>query len=233
MSRYIKIVKLILVTFLPLFLFDCSSGSMSSRKDWNKTPLTKQLLNEYSVQQEHIELLQYYLSGTIELERGSYKNYNYFDHGLELGAGDRGLIIFTKTLPGKYIRHDVKNYVEGWRFWKKKSRSRFIVHFKEPSINLEFIENDKGLYELDTTLNKKKQHIIYCEGKKYRCISGENVFLEIDTRQLKKINDPNWYVEGAPYTNETGGRQFGDIWKILLGMGAVLLIAILLDNSEQ
>jgi hypothetical protein len=232
MSLYKKMAKLISIILLCLALFQCSPQSMSNRKNWNKTPLTKRLLNEYSVQQEHIELLQYYLSERIELERGSYKNYNYVDHGLELGDRNRGLIVFTEQLPGQYIRHDEKKYVEGWRFWKKKSRSRFIVHFEEPPINLEFIESNDGKYVLDTTPNKRNQHTIYFEGKKYTCVLGQNAHLEIDTRQLKKINDPNWFVAGAPFIDDKGGG-WGDLWKILVGMGALLLIAFLLDNNEQ
>ncbi len=234
-SSMLKLKKFIFGgILLILFLIVVQCAPIFGRKgpDWERVPLTKKLLKQYSIEQEHIVLLQYYLSDQIELARGTYKNYRFNEeyHALELGSGDRGKIIFVKNLPGQYIRHDEKGYVEGWKFWKKKNRSRFIIHFEKPPINLEFIETDNGQYVLDTTLKKNNTRSLYFEGNEFTCIAGHSAILMIDTRQLEKINDPNRYIKGAPFQDEE--KDGPGIIGILLGMSIMLLLMLFLDNSE-
>lgn len=222
-------------------LLQCCTFSLPSNLIWDspRKVLSRKFIKDYKVKQEDLQKLQFYLSDQIVLSQGSYKSYKYKAHGLELQDGKNGPIIFNSGLPGKYVRHDekyfhtLKSYIK--KFGKKVPRYRFIIHFDQPPMNLEFQETKDNPGELQLLTrrdNKKNKYYVYYNGMEYECIHGLETKLQIDTRQLPNVDKPTVIVRGAPYEDEEPQNCGTGILPIFIGMGVMLLLAFLLDNAE-
>jgi len=196
-----------------------------------KENVNRKLFEKFNVPNNQIYELQYYIDQEIRLDRGIQSNSNVtLDFKLEKHTTDNGDLIFRTLLPGELIRKDeiALGFLKG-----KKPRWRFIIHFQEPPMNLEFLENNDGNLQLLTKIekrNKKIKNYVYFEGAKFECIEGEQALLQVDTLSIKN-QMPDRYIKGAvKKREEPGGNCLGPV---ILGMIFVLLISLLLDNFTQ
>ena len=213
----------IMLALLCMVQIQCGFCPLSNG-NWTKSELNRRtILDRYSVRNEHIHLLQYYLSTEVVLDSGVQHLSNYEPHGLELMKSHGGDIIFRYRLPGKYIRHE--EIREGFPLIGKR-RMYFIVHFEEPHMNLKFREDDEGRFRLVTTTRNGSEYVNF-EGTKYILKSGAGAYLEIDTRQLADSYGENRYIKGAPYKQERSGNK-----SVLIALAGLIVFVLYLGRTE-
>ena len=223
MLGYKKIfVQIGIMIFISLLVHvQCCNPCLKNRTKWEKTSLYRQTLTRHHVEMAHVRLLQYYLSEKVILQKKPEPKYNYKNHGLEFWKEHSGRVIFDYLLPGQYV-HSSEKWVGS--LLRRKKRMYLIIHFEKCHMNLEFIENNDGHFQLLTT----KDGYVMFEGEKYNCESGKNALLEIDARQLKDIYEEDRRIKGAKYADEPGWSP-GPILIALISLG---LVAFLLGNTD-
>ena len=216
-------------TFILVFVVFCllqarCSSVFYSKSKSQPTALNRSIIKKYSIRDNDLPFIQYFLGNRIELEGGAAHNYEHVPFKLKHQTTHKSDIIFKEGLPGVYIRHEINE--RGFGRWKKDPIT-FIIQFEQPRMNLKFKQDKDGYFTLVTKKEKGKR-VLYFEGKKYWCKVGANTRLWYDAEHLKDINKKDRYLAGARLVQKQKDRV---LWEVILGLAAILLFAQYLNNK--